>query len=260
MVDIQDILKDVQELVRREAGRRKVLSLSPEVASLLESLDHRSEVAAPRIDVDTPGAGGPPHASHEEGDVVTELAALEDRVRSCVSCRLCQGRTQTVFGVGNPFAQLVFVGEAPGESEDRQGIPFVGLAGQLLTDIIVKGMKMDRGDVYICNVIKCRPPSNRNPEPDEIVQCEPFLIRQLELVKPKVICALGAFAAQSLLRTTESVGKLRGRWHRYRDLPLRVTYHPAYLLRSPGEKKKAWEDIQAVMRLLSGEETSTAGP
>lgn len=259
MNEIQDILNDVRDLVRREAGRRRTLSLSPEVASLLESFEPRVEAATPHVEAAFPASVGPSYASDGEVDVVAELAALEERVRTCVACRLCQGRTQTVFGVGNPYAHLVFVGEAPGESEDRQGIPFVGQAGQLLTDIIVKGMKLDRSEVYICNVIKCRPPGNRNPEPDEIAQCEPFLIRQLGLVKPRVICALGAFAAQSLLRTTESVGRLRGRWHRYRGIPLRVTYHPAYLLRSPGEKKKAWDDIQAVMRFLDGEETPTPG-
>ncbi|MDQ1255917.1 MAG: uracil-DNA glycosylase, partial [Candidatus Hydrogenedentes bacterium] len=131
-------------------------------------------------------------------------------------------------------------------------------AGQLLTDIIVKGMRMRREDVYICNVLKCRPPNNRDPEPGEKDLCEPYLIRQLELIKPKVICALGTHAAQTLLKTDTGIGKLRGFWHFYHGIPLRATYHPAYLLRSPGEKKKAWEDIQAVMRLLAGIETPRA--
>jgi DNA polymerase len=151
----------------------------------------------------------------------------------------------------------VFVGEAPGENEDKQGIPFCGRSGDLLTDIIVKGMKMRREDVYICNVIKCRPPNNRDPLSAEKDACEPYLIRQLELVQPKVICALGGHAAKTLLKTDESTGRLRGKWHFYHGIPLRVTYHPAYLLRSPGEKKKTWEDIQEVMKVMSGELTPT---
>lgn len=249
MSDFADILNDVRQLVEREGGRRRVLSLSPEVAARLESRGVAPTVT-PTLPEDMDGA--------HTGDVVEGLAELDRTVKACTACRLCQGRTQTVFGVGNPYADLVFVGEAPGESEDRQGIPFVGLAGQLLTDIIVKGMKIRREDVYICNVIKCRPPGNRNPAPDEVAQCEPFLIRQLELIRPKVICALGAYAAQCLLRTSEPVGRLRGHWHNYQGIPLRVTYHPAYLLRSPAEKKKAWVDVQAVMRLLSGQESPSA--
>jgi len=160
-----------------------------------------------------------------------------------------------VFAEGNPNADLVFVGEAPGFHEDQQGIPFVGKSGALLTDIIEKGMKISRKDVYICNVIKCRPPENRDPLPDEKQACESYLIRQLELVKPKVICALGGHAAKTLLRTDESTGRLRGRWHFYQGIPLRVTYHPSYLLRSPGEKRKTWDDILEVMKVLNGEVT-----
>jgi len=183
----------------------------------------------------------------------TELAGLAAEVSACRKCGLCEGRTQTVFSDGNPAADLVFVGEAPGENEDKQGIPFCGRSGNLLTDIIVKGMKMRREDVYICNVIKCRPPGNRDPLPAEKDACEPYLIRQLELVKPKVICALGGHAAKTLLKSDESTGRLRGKWHFYHGIPLRVTYHPAYLLRSPGEKKKTWEDIQEIMKVLRGE-------
>jgi DNA polymerase len=164
-------------------------------------------------------------------------------------------RIQTVFGTGNPHADLVFVGEAPGAEEDRQGEPFVGRAGQLLTDIIEKGIKIRREDVYICNVLKCRPPENRDPNPEEVVCCEPYLLRQLELIQPKVICALGRIAAQTLLRSSESTTRLRGKWHNYHGIPFRVTYHPAYLLRSPGEKRKAWEDIQEVMKVLNGQIT-----
>jgi DNA polymerase len=152
-----------------------------------------------------------------------------------------------VFGVGNPTAWLVFVGEAPGADEDEQGEPFVGRAGQLLTRII-EAMKLTREQVYICNIIKCRPPGNRNPEPDEIASCEPFLIAQLRAIQPKLICALGNFAAQVLLRTKEPISKLRGRFYSYQGIPLLPTYHPAYLLRNPHEKKTVWEDMKLLQR------------
>jgi uracil-DNA glycosylase family 4 len=152
--------------------------------------------------------------------------------------------------VGNPNADLVFVGEAPGRDEDLSGIPFVGRAGQLLTEIIVKGMKIRREDVYIANIIKCRPPQNRNPEPDEIAACEPFLKHQLALIKPKAIVALGSFAAQCLLRTRTPITRLRGVWANYQDVPLMPTFHPAYLLRNPSDKRLVWQDIQMVMALL----------
>jgi len=178
---------------------------------------------------------------------------LERVVSICPKCPLAQTRTQTVFGSGNTRAKLVFVGEAPGRDEDLQGKPFVGRAGQLLTDIIEKGMKLKRADVYICNVLKCRPPENRNPLPLEVEMCEPYLIRQLELIRPRVICALGAYAAQTLLKTTEPIGRLRGRWHFYHGIPLRATYHPAYLLRSPADKRKTWMDVIEVLKVYNGE-------
>ena len=219
------------------------MALSPEVAAIYEAAVTAAEPPPP-----------PPPPPPPAGPAPPELVALEQEVSACTKCDLCKTRTQTVFSDGNPNADLVFVGEAPGADEDRQGKPFVGRAGQLLTDIIVKGMKMRREDVYICNVLKCRPPKNRDPLPSEKELCEPYLIRQLELVKPKVICALGAHAAKTLLKTEESTGRLRGRWHFYHGIPLRVTYHPAYLLRSPGEKKKTWDDVQHIMRLLAGAE------
>lgn len=220
----------------------KTLPLSPEVAALLAR-------TAPAVKADA----NTPTPAIESGDVAAELAALAGVVRDCEKCALCKTRTQTVFGVGNINADLVFVGEAPGADEDAQGEPFVGKAGQLLTDIIVKGMKMKREGVYICNVLKCRPPNNRNPNPEEMTMCEPYLIRQLSLIRPKVICALGGVASKCLLQTDASVGQLRGRWHNYQGIPLRVTYHPAYLLRTPSDKGKAWEDIQEVMKVLAGE-------
>jgi uracil-DNA glycosylase len=196
--------------------------------------------AAPAVDM---------FAAHELR-AAGSLDALRAHIGDCRRCKLAPHRTQLVFGVGNPRARLVFVGEAPGRDEDIRGEPFVGRAGQLLTEIITKGMKLRREDVYIANVIKCRPPDNRNPEPDEVASCEPFLLRQLEIIAPEVIVALGKFAAQSLLRTTAPIGQLRGRWYDYHGIRLMVTFHPAYLLRNPADKRVVWEDIQKVMRVL----------
>jgi DNA polymerase len=192
-------------------------------------------------------------ASHASG--VELLATLKDEIGpSCARCKLhTLGRRQVVFGVGNPNADLMFVGEAPGADEDEQGEPFVGRAGQLLTKII-EAIGLQRSDVYIANIIKCRPPGNRNPEPDEVEQCEPFLFRQVEAVKPKVIVALGKFAAQSLLRTTEPITRLRGRSFNYRGATLIPTFHPAYLLRNPSSKREVWEDMKKVRGILQGDE------
>jgi uracil-DNA glycosylase len=180
----------------------------------------------------------------------TSLAGLREAIGDCTRCKLAPHRTNLVFGVGNPDADLVFVGEAPGRDEDVRGEPFVGRAGQLLTEIITKGMKLRREDVYIANILKCRPPQNRNPEPDEIASCEPFLIRQLALIRPKVIVALGTFAAQTLLKSRTPITRLRGVWTEYHGIPLMPTFHPAYLLRNPGEKRVVWQDIQQVMKAL----------
>jgi DNA polymerase len=182
------------------------------------------------------------------------LAAIREELGAdCSRCKLhTLGRRQVVFGVGNPNADLMFVGEAPGADEDMQGEPFVGRAGQLLTKII-EAIGLKREDVYIANVIKCRPPGNRNPEPDEVDQCEPFLFRQIDTVKPKVIVALGKFAAQCLLRTNDPITRIRGREFKYRDAILIPTYHPAYLLRTPSAKREVWEDMKRVRAILSGE-------
>ena len=186
-----------------------------------------------------------------QGDALSALKA--EIGPDCTRCKLhTLGRRQVVFGVGNPNADLMFVGEAPGADEDVQGEPFVGRAGQLLTKII-EAIGMTRGDVYIANVIKCRPPQNRNPEPDEVEQCEPFLFRQIQTIKPKVIVALGKFAAQSLLKTTEPITRIRGREYKYRDAILMPTYHPAYLLRNPSSKREVWEDMKRVRAILAGE-------
>ena len=180
------------------------------------------------------------------------LAAVRADIGECTRCKLhALGRTQIVFGVGNPNADLMFVGEAPGADEDIQGIPFVGRAGQLLTKII-EAIALTRDDVYIANVIKCRPPQNRNPEPDEVETCEPFLFRQIDIIKPKVIVALGKFAAQALLRTLDPISRLRGRVYDYRGAKLIPTFHPAYLLRNPSSKREVWEDMKLAKRLLDG--------
>ena len=186
------------------------------------------------------------------GSPVEALHALRVEIGpACTRCKLhTLGRRQVVFGVGNPNADLMFVGEAPGADEDVQGEPFVGRAGQLLTKII-EAMGLTRGDVYIANVIKCRPPQNRNPEPDEVERCEPFLFRQIDLIKPKVIVALGKFAAQSLLKTTDPITRIRGREYKYRSAILMPTYHPAYLLRNPSSKREVWEDMKRVRAILA---------
>lgn len=205
-----------------------------------------SQVAAP-----TPSARAParPYTLSDKGCGSPALLAVREALGECARCKLAGGRTNLVFGTGDPAAELVFVGEGPGADEDLQGEPFVGKAGQLLTKMI-EAMGYRREQVYIANVVKCRPPGNRNPEPDEIEPCEPFLRRQLEAVGPKVIVALGKFAAQTLLRSEVPISKLRGTWSTYQGVKLMPTFHPAYLLRSPEEKKKAWADLQLVMAEL----------
>ena len=178
------------------------------------------------------------------------LEALKAEMGDCQKCVLAETRTNIVFGQGNPDARLVFVGEAPGYHEDQQGLAFVGRAGKLLDDILTKGMGLTRDDVYICNILKCRPPKNRDPGPVEIPCCLPYLERQLEIISPEVICCLGRIAAQCLLQTKEAMRDLRGQWHDYRGTRTMVTYHPAYLLRNPPEKKKTWADIQKIMAEL----------
>jgi DNA polymerase len=180
---------------------------------------------------------------------VLTLEGIREEMGDCQRCLLCRHRKNLVFGEGNPKAALVFVGEAPGADEDMQGRPFVGRAGQLLTKIIA-AMGLKRSDVYICNILKCRPPGNRNPKQDEIAACEPFLIKQLQAIKPKIICALGTFAAHTLLKTEVPITLVRGRFHTYQGIKLMPTYHPAYLLRNPEAKRLVWEDVQTIMKKL----------
>ena len=177
------------------------------------------------------------------------LHSIQTDLGDCRRCGLAEGRTHIVFGEGDPAARLVFVGEGPGMEEDRSGRPFVGAAGQLLSKIIA-AMALRRDQVYICNVIKCRPPNNRNPQLDEIKACRPFLERQLAAISPEVVCTLGTFATQTLLDTTAPISKLRGRFHDYNGIRLMPTFHPAYLLRNPERKREVWEDMKKIMVLL----------
>lgn len=199
----------------------------------------------PRLfDESKPVAPGP------GADPAGRLEAVRAQMGDCRLCRLCEGRKQIVFGVGNPSARVMFVGEGPGAEEDRQGIPFVGRAGQLLTDIITKGMGVRRESVYIANIVKCRPPENRVPQADEMAACLPFLEAQIEAVNPEVIVALGATACQGLLGVPVQITRFRGRWTNFRGIPLMPTFHPSYLLRNPAAKREVWDDIQEVMAKL----------
>jgi len=203
----------------------------------LEVLGPQSSVLSPRAE-----DRGPTTDSDD-------WTGLRDIALACTQCRLAKTRTQVVYGVGNPHADLMFIGEAPGRDEDLKGEPFVGRAGQLLTDII-KAMKLTRDDVYIANVIKCRPPENRNPEPDELDACRPFIKRQIELIQPKVIVTLGKFALQSLTGRAHAISGARGQWTEYDGIKVMPTYHPAYLLRTPSAKKDVWQDMKKVMAEL----------
>lgn len=211
-----------------------------------------SEPVAPYISA----KGGP---TAPAGALTLEM--VREEIGDCKKCALCATRNNIVFGTGNPRAEILFVGEAPGEDEDLQGKPFVGRAGQLLTKMIA-AMGLSREEVYIANIIKCRPPKNRNPEPEEIAACQPFLFRQIEAIRPKVICALGTFSAQTLLQTEQKISALRGCFH---DLPgaegvkVLPTFHPAYLLRNPSEKKRVWEDLQTIMAALKAGSVGTQG-
>jgi DNA polymerase len=220
-----------------------------------------ARIATPRADDDSRAVrGADPVGRRDNATMVPifvsqpeALQAVREDLGDCTRCKLhTLGRRQIVFGVGNPNADLMFVGEAPGADEDIQGEPFVGRAGQLLTKII-EAIELKREDVYIANVIKCRPPGNRNPEPDEVEQCEPFLFRQIDIIKPRVVVALGKFAAQCLLRTTDPITRIRGREFTYRDAILIPTYHPAYLLRTPSAKREVWEDMKRVRAILNEE-------
>ena len=223
------------------------------------------EPASAPLAAPVPHAGAPAGLDVSPDDRAARIArldwpALRDAVASCTACALCESRTQTVFGVGHLQARLMVVGEAPGEQEDRQGEPFVGQAGKLLDNMLrAIGLTRDAGaptaqQVFIANTLKCRPPRNRNPDPAETAACAPYLARQIDLVRPRVLLAMGRFAAQALLASDEPIGKLRGRVHRWRDTPVVVTYHPAYLLRTLHDKARAWDDLCLAASLLEGGE------
>lgn len=194
-----------------------------------------------------PARAAPPSA--ETTETMAQLAALSGVAAGCTRCRLAEGRHRVVFGAGNPAAELMFIGEGPGAEEDRQGLPFVGAAGELLTRII-EAMDMTREEVYIANVVKCRPPGNREPQPDEVAACRGYLEKQIALVRPRAIVALGKTAAHTLLGNDAPIGRMRGQWFRVQEIPTLVTYHPAALLRNPALKRPTWEDVQQVRDFL----------
>ncbi len=235
----------IYDFYRREFTPREAsIQIQPEERDLLPRA--KAAVTSPKpelIDISVS-----PESSIS--DPVQALRAIREDIGDCTRCRLAkQGRKQIVFGVGNPRAELMFIGEAPGADEDQQGEPFVGRAGQLLNNMI-KAMGLRREEIYIANIIKCRPPGNRTPERDECETCSPFLMRQIATVKPKAIVALGAIAAKTLLAINAPMSELRGKWYDFRGTKLAVTYHPAYLLRDPRQKKETWKDLQMVMKDL----------
>ncbi len=251
---LADHLRFYQELgvtgISRDTAWRRRESCAIATAEPLSDVSPSFDGVAP---VD--GSGAVPIALVRTRET---LSAIREDLGECARCKLhAQGRRQIVFGVGNPSAELMFAGEAPGADEDVQGEPFVGRAGQLLTKMI-EGMGFTRSDVYIANVVKCRPPGNRNPEPDEIERCEPFLFRQIASIQPKVIVALGAFAAHALLKTQAPISRLRGRVYEFRGAKLIPTFHPSFLLRSPGYKRETWEDLKTALALLGREPPAIA--
>ena len=220
------------------------------VADLLTRAKFFQELSSIGLARDALATEAPRPAGGPAGELPDSLAGLREWIGDCRRCKLAEGRKTIVFGQGNPEARLMFVGEAPGAEEDEQGLAFVGKAGQLLTRII-EAIGLSRDDVYIANVIKCRPPQNRNPETDEILSCQPFLERQIGIIRPTVLVALGKFAGQWLLKTAEPISRIRGRLGEYQGIKVMPTYHPAYLLRNPGAKKDVWEDMKLVRELLS---------
>jgi uracil-DNA glycosylase len=243
----------IYDFYRRAASADQELETVVAEEEVLEPLSDGPEPSLPKAST----SAKLPEASVK--DPVVALRLIREDIGDCTRCKLhAQGRKQIVFGVGNPEADLMFVGEGPGADEDEQGEPFVGRAGQLLNKMI-EAMGVKREDVYIANVVKCRPPGNRTPERDECETCSPFLYRQIDVIKPKAIVALGAVAAKNLLGINDTMGNMRGRWYDYRGTQLRVTYHPAYLLRDPRQKGEAWKDLQEVMKYLGLEVKKSAG-
>ena len=240
-----------EEYVAEPAAESVLNSTSEEPAVMLEEMDPPDEL--PPAEKDEPSALLSP-SGEDRQQIIMQMgwSALEQAVEHCPACNLCNTRTKTVFGVGDRNADWMFVGEAPGAEEDRKGEPFVGQAGKLL-DNMLAAIKLRRGNnVYIANVLKCRPPDNRDPHGEEVAQCNPYLLRQVELIKPKLIVALGKFAAQSLLNSNSPIAAMRGKLHDYNGVPVIVTYHPAYLLRNMSDKAKAWEDLCFAVKIMQG--------
>lgn len=233
---------------------RDLLEVAAAARALLEDFQALGidEVTVAPLPADLPPCPPQVKGLDRGGETLCRAETLEEveaELKDCRRCPLCKERSRVVFGVGNPHARLVFVGEAPGREEDLQGVPFVGEAGRLL-DRILFAMGTSREEAYICNVVKCRPPGNRDPKPEEIEACEPYLQRQLAAIRPKVIVALGKFAAQTLLRDQTPISRLRGEWREYQGIPLLPTFHPAYLLRNPASKREVWEDMKQVLKRL----------
>jgi uracil-DNA glycosylase family 4 len=251
----------IYDFYRRESVLPESLSSTSSQPELKEEMAARKSAVVPIVAEDKILAVAAPRAESGVADPAAALQLIREDLGDCTRCKLHRGRTNLVFGVGNPHAELMFVGEGPGADEDAQGEPFVGRAGQLLNNMI-KAMGLRREDVYIANVVKCRPPGNRTPEPDECETCSPFLMRQIAVIKPKVVVALGATAAKNLLAMNSSLGELRGRFYDFNPAGIRtsdpswpgarlaVTYHPAYLLRDPRQKGETWKDLQMVMKYL----------
>lgn len=225
------------------------------LANARSQLEYQSDLGMETVK-NEPAAGKQPDYLLTGETLKETLDAVRNELGDCQRCGLGSSRTELVYGIGNPNARLVLVGEAPGHEEDQKGEPFVGEAGRLL-DKILQAMGMQREDVYICNVLKCRPPNNRDPQPDEVATCEAFLVRQIAAIKPQVIIGLGRFAVHSLLKTKIPISRIRGEWQSYHGIPLMPTYHPAYLLRNPEGKRDVWEDMKEVMRRLQNEARQT---
>ncbi len=240
-----------------QTTKKDFLEIVGQVRGLLQDFSHLglNDLILPEVPANLPPCPINVAGVDRGGSVLCRQESLEEiaaELENCRRCPLCEGRKTIVFGVGNPRARLVFVGEAPGREEDEKGEPFVGEAGRLL-DRILFAMGLQRDEVYICNVEKCRPPQNRDPRPEEIEACEPFLKRQLAAIQPRVIVALGRFAVQTLLRDASPIGRLRGHWRQYEGIALMPTYHPAYLLRNPAGKREVWEDMKQVLKRLREE-------
>ena len=250
----EDMLRELELLPVWKS--RQTLVAQPLVAEQVVA----EPAAVQIIDTDLPPLTVSLGQGRREAIMQMDWQNLQECVANCEACSLAKTRTQTVFGVGDPNAEWLIVGEAPGADEDLKGEPFVGQAGKLL-DNMLAAIKLKRGqNVYIANVLKCRPPENRNPQVEEVMQCDPFLKRQVELIKPRLIIALGKFAAQSLLKSENTIASMRGKLHDYQGVPVIVTYHPSYLLRSPSDKAKAWEDLCFAVKTMQGLQSAQSSP